>query len=88
VNDIPLRNYYATALPTISWTYLTWATAYEIQVDDSPTFATPVFSSTVTGTSTPVGPLPEGHYYVRVRGKQGNVVGGWSAVDSFVIDLP
>jgi hypothetical protein len=83
---IPLQNVFQTSTPTLSWTRVTWAVAYEVQVDDGAAFASPDVYSVVGATSTVV-TLADGQYYWRVRAKDANnTFGAWSPVGSFVID--
>jgi subtilisin family serine protease len=90
-NAAPPRNYYTTSTPTLTWNRVTWAAEYEIQVDTAKTFNAPL-NFTVPATTLEIAPtsLPDGHamYYWRVRAKKGNANGPWSAVDSFVVDVP
>lgn len=74
----------ADTTPDFDWADATHATAYRIQVDDAPDFATPVTSATTTASAfTPSTPLPPGTYYWRVQGWNNaggcDVVGPWSA---------
>jgi hypothetical protein len=86
----PLRNYFSTATPTLTWNRVTDATQYEIQISKTNTFATLVGTTTLVPSSqlsyqTPS--LEEGFYYYRVRALRGAIVTAWST-DSFTIDLP
>lgn len=71
-------------LPTLSWTSVSGATSYELQLDTvNPPVATPL---TIAGTSyTPTNFLDFGTYYWRVRTIQGAYQSEWSAVRSFTI---
>ncbi len=88
--DVPQRNAYTTATPTLTWSPITWAAAYEIQIDDDDDFSSPVYhSATLTAAEVITPELPNGVYYWRVRAQRPNGTwGGWSAVDSFVVDVP
>jgi hypothetical protein len=89
---VPLLNSYATAQVPLAWGAVSWATAYEVQVDDSPAFTSPDFSFiTPNGTqrSLMTSPLANGTYYWRVRARNAaNVWGAWSAAASFIVDVP
>lgn len=87
----PLTNYYTTNTPTLSWNTVTWATQYEIQVDNSSTFATPLeFTIIVPASSLSVTTiaLSEGSHYWRVRAINATSLGAWSPTALFLIDLP
>jgi hypothetical protein len=83
----PLRNYFTTVTPTLSWNRVTGATNYAVQVSKSPAFTLMAYSANVPANqlSVTTDPLDEGVYYWRVSANQGVT---WSAVDSFVVDLP
>ncbi|MBL8160638.1 MAG: hypothetical protein JNJ61_01535 [Anaerolineae bacterium] len=85
----PLRNYYTTATPTLTWTRVSWATEYELEVDSDSRFTAPFVHSTVLPASALSATLPtlaDCGYYWRVRARSGNQVGSWSTVERFVVD--
>ena len=98
-NAAPMRNYYPTLVPPLTWTGLSWATGYQIEISKSPTFAgTPIYK---TPDNNPIPPnqlfwlidppiMEDGVYYWRVRGRKadGTWSTTWSSVESFVVDLP
>jgi alpha-mannosidase len=91
----PPRNYYQTGSPILTWSPISWASAYEVQVSSNATFTgTPAFSQTNIPASGPLQaqvnpPLPDGTYYWRVRAKDaGGQWRTWSAPDTFTIDIP
>lgn len=89
-NAAPVRNYYTVA-PTLSWTSINRATGYEVQVSDNAQFTgTSVFSQSVDANVFSVTPdLPDGMYFWRVCAmKADGKCGGWSVIDSFVVDVP
>lgn len=90
VEDSPQRNVYTTATPTLTWSPITWAAAYEIQVDDDADFSSPVYASTsLTVPEVTLPALADGVYHWRVRAQRANGVWGeWSIPDSFVVDEP
>jgi hypothetical protein len=81
-------NHFATLRPTLTWTRVTWAVAYEVQIDEVATFASPTTYS-ATGTSyTFTSDLAEDTYYWRVRAQDSNGVwGAWSAAGTFVVAI-
>jgi hypothetical protein len=91
VGSAPIRNYYTTATPTLTWNRVSFAIGYEIQVSKSSSFAplaytTQANSSALQVTTTP---LPDGMYYWRARVKRlDGAWGPWSTVESFIVDLP
>ena len=86
----PQRNVFPTATPTLTWSAVTWAAAYEIQIDDTDDFSSPVYHSTTLTAPEVITPeLPSGVYYWRVRAQRPNGTWSeWSVVDSFVVDVP
>ena len=88
--DVPDRNVFPTATPTLRWSAITWAAAYEIQIDDNDDFSSPVYhSATLTAAEVTTPELPNGVYYWRVRAQRPNGTWSeWSVVDSFVVDVP
>ncbi|MBZ0290253.1 MAG: S8 family serine peptidase [Anaerolineae bacterium] len=102
-NASPARNYFTTAAPVLTWAHLSWATAYQIEISTTATFAagtrvllTPdgtgvdpaIPASAHTFVVAP--PLGEGVYYWRVRGRKADGTTWsttWSVYDSFIVDL-
>jgi hypothetical protein len=78
--------------PTFSWTSVTDANYYNIQVDNNSDFSSPVADMNSTSTSSTVPALSDGTYYWRVRaGRQGTLGGGdawgnWAASRHLHID--
>jgi hypothetical protein len=70
---------------TFSWYAVLLADRYQLQISTSPSFDTTfVDDSTITATSSVVGPLSDGtRYYWRVRGLNEAGAGPWSSVGSF-----
>lgn len=91
---VPLRNRFTTRTPTLTWRPVTYATAYEVQVDTETSFAVPliyqiIVGDTLTLTIPPEYALANGLYYWHVRARDvAGRWGGWSRVDSFVVDAP
>jgi pimeloyl-ACP methyl ester carboxylesterase len=85
----PTLSYYTTTTPTLTWNRLTWALSYEIQVDETEDFASPLdYSSSVNGLQDTTTPISHGVHYWRVRGcSLPNVCGPWSNPERFEVDL-
>jgi hypothetical protein len=82
----PSLNFFRPGPPVLTWTNLTGATDYEVQVETTSTFSAPYayqnFIATNTVTTTA---LADGKYYWRVRGRNGSGSGSWSATASFTV---
>ena len=78
----PIRNVSNAAQPILSWTPVTWATGYEVEIGADKNFATASFSSgTLAPTEssyTSLYELPNGTWYWRVRALKADGV-TWSA---------
>lgn len=85
---VPRSNHFLTGSPELSWTAITWAVQYEIQVDDSMNLSSPIRTMTVGTTSWIVTPaLPDGRYYYRVRAQRADLSwGNYSAIETFTVD--
>lgn len=85
----PVRNYFTTATPTLTWNRVSTATGYTVQVSTSNTFGSFAFVTTPalppSQLSVTTTALVKGTYYWRVSANGGTT---WSAVDSFVVDIP
>ena len=81
----PLRNYFVTTTPTLSWNQVTTATSYTVQVSTSNTFTNVSYSSVVPANifSVTTDPLADGVYYWHVSANNGAT---WSTVESFTIN--
>lgn len=80
----PAPTYYMVDTPTLTWGRITWATGYEIQIDDNADFSSP-FTSPPLDVDTlefTTEPLADGVYYWRVRALPG---GAWSAAQRFEV---
>jgi len=72
-----------------TWSRVKKATWYQIQVDDSPAFDSPVIDQVTTDTShTPDSGLPNGTYHWRVRASKDDVTGTWSGAWNVTILSP
>jgi hypothetical protein len=91
-NAAPIRNFYSALPITLTWGRVDWAVQYEVQVDNTASFAMPwVHDQVVPATtlSIQVSGLSNGTYYWRVRARRANGTWGtWSIVDSFLLNLP
>ena len=91
-NSAPTAWNFTTDTPTLSWSALSWAIGYEIQISRTAAFAlTDVVWSHVNLNMTPtvmVGvALSNGTYYWRVRGVASqDQVGKYSVTESFTVD--
>jgi hypothetical protein len=87
-NGAPPINYTVSSIVPLSWSLVTWATGYEVQVSTSSSF-TPLQcgGALQAGNNLTVNTcsLPPGTYYWRVRAT-GAVT--WSATDTFTIGKP
>lgn len=88
----PPRNLFTTATPTLTWEGTIWAAGYWIQVDNQADFAHPEYDNanlTADQLSITVDALRDCTYYWRVRAKRATGTwGNWSAIDTFVVDVP
>jgi hypothetical protein len=88
----PPRNFFTVSDPVLSWNRVTWATNYEIQIDDTATFIAPLTWSVIvpsSALSVQTSPLLRGQYYWRLRAQNASGVwGAWSTADSFLVDVP
>lgn len=86
----PVRYYYGTRVIPLRWARVSWATGYEIQVDNESTFAAPRI---LDDNLIPQGTLAydvnvpgDGTYYWRVWAKKPDgTFGGYSPTQSFVV---
>jgi len=84
----PVRNYFETAYPTLTWNPLAWVDIYDLQIADNTNFTGAVtYSSNVDNYTLPDS-LANGRYYWRVRGKVGTITGAWSSTESFYVAAP
>ncbi|MBI5670307.1 MAG: right-handed parallel beta-helix repeat-containing protein [Chloroflexi bacterium] len=90
----PLRNLVRTGTPTLTWSTVTWATAYQIQVDDDARFGSPNVDITVPGSALELTipadrALGDGVYFWRVRAMNASSAAGrWSAAEQIIINAP
>lgn len=88
----PARNYFTVHTIPLSWTGLSWAVGYQVQVATDKLFINIVWndatlSANALSVTTPY--LANSIYYWRVRARANPVKwGNWSAVDSFTVNSP
>jgi hypothetical protein len=89
-NYPPTINYYSTDKPTLTWSPITWAALYQIEVSEDKTFnATAKFTATVPASSLSITTdhLPDGTYYWRVRACTSSIAcSAWSQSVEIVVD--
>jgi hypothetical protein len=87
-NQSPTRNFWLVP-PTLTWSAVSGATRYQVMVDNSPAFNSPEFTQVTPDGNTlqvTTPELPDGLYYWRVQAERNGAWGGWSAVDTLVVD--
>ena len=87
----PVTNFITqNTTPELIWKSVPYGVSYHLQIDDSPTFTTPLVQDTenISGLSQIAATLPhDGKYYWRVQAKnENNVYGKWSAARYFTVD--
>jgi hypothetical protein len=90
-NSTPGPHFFAQRQPTLSWTKISWGLGYQIEIDDDPTFGSPITAemdaNTLTYTSAME--LANGVYYWHVRAKKNaDDWGSWSARETFIVSAP
>ena len=78
---VPVRSYFTTHTPTLTWSPVSWALAYQIEIDDDPAFQSPLRAEVASDMLdyTPNINLPNQIYYWHVRAKKNAVDWGrWS----------
>jgi len=73
---------------TFTWSTVTNASAYDIDISTNPTFTTKTSLSSAVASQAATLANSSTVYYWRVRAKQGNALGTWSAVHSFTTAAP
>lgn len=87
----PQRNYYRMRTPTLTWSHVDWAIAYEIEVDNNANFLSTeyhqVFNNASTRKATTTSLNLDGLYYWHVRAKHPDGQWGiWTPVQTFVVN--
>ncbi|MHA1199136.1 MAG: LVIVD repeat-containing protein, partial [Candidatus Heimdallarchaeaceae archaeon] len=81
--------YIADNTPTLSWSPITGADSYILQVDDAPDFVAQIVNASVSGSAEnyTTTTLPDGFYYWRILGiDSSGYPGEWSDTWNFTID--
>jgi beta-glucanase (GH16 family) len=93
LNSAPFQAVYRTSSPRLTWNTISWATHYQVEVDNTPFFTAPVLYTAILPASqlftivTPV--LSYGRYYWRLRAQQPNDMWGmWGTTQTFHVDTP
>lgn len=91
-NDTPRLNRYPGGTFTLTWARVSWATGYEIQVDDNSRFTSPEYSSGLLNVNslehTITTPLADGIWYWRIRAyNSSGRPGRWSTTGSFILEF-
>jgi hypothetical protein len=91
-NAAPALNLMPNPTPTLTWSAISWASQYEVEVARDTSFKSLVdhqFIDSNTLEYTPTEPLPNGTYFWHVRALQEGVGwGSWSAAQNFIISFP
>ncbi len=86
--NVPVRNYFPGNSATLSWTRLSWAAAYQVQIDTHRLFPLPLAYDGILAPTeqTLTVTLGTGLHYWRVRAqRQDGVWMDWSALDTFYV---
>jgi len=85
----PLRNFYTTGTPLLSWGRISWAAGYRVQIATDINFTTIIRTHDTTETEWEIVPeLGDGVYYWRVAALNGGGLPGAWSTDSFAVDIP
>jgi hypothetical protein len=92
-SDVPVLNLVMDETPTLTWTRVTWARAYHVQVSRHPNFLSAVVVNRRVTSTTLTPELSDGTYYWRVRALHGNyngqsVWGPWSRTETLRVYAP
>jgi hypothetical protein len=84
----PIVPFFTDRTPTLTWSEISWALGYQIELDDEPGFTSPTREPVAVAAFT-TSTLSNGTYYWRVRAKKNDLEwGNWSATQSFVVSAP
>lgn len=86
----PVVPFFRDRTPTLTWSAISWAQGYQIELDDDPTFASSTIANIPAGTlSYTTTQLSNKTYYWRVHAKKNDSEwGNWSATQTFVVSAP
>jgi len=89
----PPRNYYIIRQVTLTWTPVSSATAYQVQVSRNTAFTSVVYTSLELSPDTVFHTIPQAldnniyYWHVRAKDRTGKW-GAWSVYDSFMVNAP
>ncbi len=85
----PKLNFIHADTPTLTWSRISWADFYDLEIADNPAFSDPEQSYIgVTETSQLLDSLARQVWYWRVRARSADQTGAWSEPERFVIAAP
>jgi hypothetical protein len=89
-NAKPIVPFVRDNTPTLTWSAISWAVGYQVELDDQPGFTLPTVANVSAATqSYTTATLSNKTYYWRVRAKKNDLEwGNWSATQSFVVSAP
>ncbi len=89
-NAAPLRTLFMTATPRLTWSRVSGAAGYQLQVAANAFFTTIVYDGTFNASTFEVvlPPRANGLYYWRVRALRTVGAGPWSQADMFTVQAP
>jgi hypothetical protein len=91
-NAAPLRNFTNNYIVEVSWSGVTWATGYTLQVDNNANFLSPEYSLPNIPASSEstfaLLPYTDALYYWRVGAKDASGTIRWSTVETFTVNIP
>jgi fibronectin type III domain protein/WD40 repeat protein len=84
----PLLNSFTGSPVPLTWMPITWATRYEVQIDDHSDFSNVIYGdNSLTSASVTTPTLAPGTYYWRVRARNASGVwSAWSTIGSFTVE--
>jgi hypothetical protein len=85
---VPRTMHFTTGSPSLSWSPITWAVQYEVQISRNSTMASPIHTLLSGTNSLTVSPaLTDGRYYFRVRAQRADSTwGAYSVIETFTVD--
>ncbi len=81
---------FASPGPMLTWSAVTWAAAYHVQIDDDPRFDSPDYENNaidISNLAVTANPLPSGLWHWRIRAQRPDGSwGSWSSRYSLIVD--
>jgi len=75
----------STSTPTFTWKRVTGATQYQIMVDDSPSFSSPLVSTTTANNKfVPTANLPDGQIFWQVKAPSTTSISSWASATATI----